>query len=97
MARVRKVVPVDLATRSWCSTIRCGRRSARGTAGSGNASECPGSRRLLVPDSAALRAWFTKLSNVEGLTRVIPGHGLIVTQDARGVLQRVAAANLSLR
>jgi hypothetical protein len=49
-------------------------------------------KMTLVKDKAALREHLQALANLEGLTRLIPGHGDVIDRDASAVLKRVAAA-----
>lgn len=48
-------------------------------------------RMALVKDRPALRAHLERLSEIEGLTTVIPGHGRPITDDPARVLRTVAA------
>lgn len=48
-------------------------------------------RRMLARDRSALRAWLARLSRVEQLVRVVPGHGAPILRDARSALERVAS------
>jgi hypothetical protein len=46
--------------------------------------------RLFVSDAAALRAWLLKLAQIDGLTRLVPGHGALISRNASEVLRQVA-------
>lgn len=49
-------------------------------------------RLSLVKDRPALRAHFERLSEIEGLATVIPGHGRPITSDPAHALRMVAAS-----
>lgn len=58
---------------------------------SGGPRVTPLARRMLVADRAAVRADLERLAGLDGLTRLVPGHGAVVDTDAPAVLRAVAA------
>lgn len=48
-------------------------------------------RWLLIKDRPAFRAHLERLSEIEGLAAVVPGHGRVITDDPARVLRMVAA------
>lgn len=49
-------------------------------------------RAFLVNDKPALRAQLTAWAALPSLARIVPSHGELVTVDAKGALQRIAAS-----
>lgn len=49
-------------------------------------------KMFALKDRAALRGALEELAATEGLVRVVPGHGSIITEDPAGTLRAVAAA-----
>lgn len=58
---------------------------------SGGPRVTPLARRMLVEDRTAVRADLERLAALDGLTRLVPGHGAVVDTDAPAVLRAVAA------
>jgi hypothetical protein len=56
----------------------------------GGARVTPVMRLFVVSDRRALRAHLHRLSRLDGLHRLVPGHGDVVDEDAAGVLASVA-------
>lgn len=49
-------------------------------------------KMFALKDKAALREALSELAATEGLVRVVPGHGRVITEDPAGTLRAVAAA-----
>jgi hypothetical protein len=48
-------------------------------------------KMFFVSDRAALKAHLEQLASLQGLTHLVPCHGVVVSADAAGTLKRVAA------
>jgi hypothetical protein len=51
----------------------------------------PMARTFLVASKRALRSHFERLAAIEGLARIIPGHGDIIAENPAEILRRVAS------
>lgn len=49
-------------------------------------------RMFLIGDRNALRSHLLRLAELEGLARIVPGHGDVIADDPAGTLRRVAEA-----